>query len=88
HFFQDLLEAQIFPLALHLDNPGTDFNNDFFEKTPNHLTERLPEARKFEKVLRLIRVEDAKPGYTMRVLMNEEAGKAIAFLIKKEPGTA
>lgn len=86
HFFQDLLEAQIYPLALHLDNPSTDFNSDFFEKSVNHLAERLPEARNFEKVLRLIRVGDTKPGYTMRLLMNEEANKAIAFLVKKYPG--
>jgi hypothetical protein len=87
HFFQDLLESQIYPLALPMDDPATEFNQDFFEKTTNHLKEWLPEEQGFEDYLRLIWVEDVKPGFTMRVLMNEEIGKVVAFLVKKEPGT-
>ncbi len=86
HFFQDLLEAQIYPLALHLEDPKTDFNETFFEKLPNHLSDRLSEAKEFENCLRLIRVEDAQPGHTLRILMNDEINKAVAFLIKKDPG--
>ena len=37
HFFQDLLEGQIFPLATYIGED--DFNRDFFYKTPNRLAE-------------------------------------------------
>ncbi len=83
HFFQDLLESQIYPLALQVDDPRTILNTDFFEKTPNHLLEWVPEAKPYENCLRLVKVEDARPGYTLRILMNEEAGKALGFLAKK-----
>jgi hypothetical protein len=86
HFFQDLLESQIYPLALHLDDPKTDFNTKFFEGSPNHLLEWLPDEKQYENCLRLIRVADARPGHVLRILMNDEIGKAIAFLIKKDPG--
>ena len=80
HFFQDLLESQIYPLALQMDDPRTEFNKAFFEDSPNHLTEWLPNAIAFEGSLRLVRVQDAHPGYTLRILMNDEAGKALAYL--------
>jgi hypothetical protein len=83
HFFQDLLESQIYPLALQLDNPATVFNRAFFDKAPNHLLEFLPDASEFSKSLRLLRVEDVYPGQTMRVIMNDELGRAVAFLVKK-----
>ncbi len=86
HFFQDLLEAQIYPLALHLDDPKTDFNINFFDKSPNHLREWLPEEKDLENCLRLIHVADTMPGHVLRILMNDEIGKAVAFLIKKDPG--
>ncbi len=38
HFFQDLLEAQIYPLALNLDDTRAIMNNKFFYKTPNQLS--------------------------------------------------
>jgi hypothetical protein len=38
HFFQDLMEAQIFPVSVPLDRPGTIFNHEFFYGTPSKLT--------------------------------------------------
>jgi len=35
HFFQDLLEAQIYPLALQMDNPATIFKREFFDQAEN-----------------------------------------------------
>jgi hypothetical protein len=57
HFFQDLLESQIYPLALHLDDPRTIFNNEFFEKTPSRLNDWLQTSEAFARCLRLIRVK-------------------------------
>ena len=37
HFFQDLMEAQIYPLAVYLDDEDMVFHHDFFYQTPNHL---------------------------------------------------
>ena len=83
HFFQDLLESQIYPLALQLDSAKTIFNEPFFESTPNHLVEWVPESQTFEPCLRLIKVSDYKPGSALKVLMHGESSRAIAFLTKK-----
>ena len=83
HFFQDLLESQIYPLALQLDNPATVFNRAFFDHSPNHLVEYLPEADEYARCLRVLRVADRYPGQTLRILMNDELGRAVAFLVRK-----
>ena len=41
HFFQDLMEAQIYPLAVFLDDKDVLFNHDFYYKTPNRLLKFL-----------------------------------------------
>jgi hypothetical protein len=82
HFFQDLLESQIYPLALQLDSPGAIFNTAFFESTPNHLEEWLPGSRETSRCLRLIMVTDYLPGTAIKILMHGDKNKAIAFLVK------
>ncbi len=83
HFFQDLLEAQIYPLAIVLDDPQTIFQHDFFNGSPNHLTEFIPADALMESALRLIRVADYRKGYYMRIVMNDEKSLAVAFLEKE-----
>jgi hypothetical protein len=80
HFFQDLMEAQIYPLALNLDEDGTIFNRDFFYNTSNHLGEFLAVDGTFEDTLRLIDVTAFRPGYHLEIIMDDEVRKAVAFL--------
>ena len=84
HFFQDLLESQIYPLAVSLDDEQAVFNRDFFYNLPNHLAEWMlaPLSADLQSSLRLIRVSDYRPGYTLRVLMNEEKNLAQAYMVK------
>jgi hypothetical protein len=83
HFFQDLLESQIFPLALQLDDPATRFNAVFFESMPNRLGELLPGSRKFEPSIQLIKVSDYAADASMKILMHGESSQALAFLVRK-----
>jgi hypothetical protein len=80
HFFQDLLESQIYPLAIQLDDPRSQFNLAFFGNTPNRLLDWLPEAADLQPTLKVIRVSDYAPGAHIKVVMNDEIGKAVAFL--------
>ena len=57
HFFQDLLEAQIYPLAISLDDADSAFNHEFFYETPNLLGEWLNVTDKMGEYLRLIKVQ-------------------------------
>jgi hypothetical protein len=80
HFFQDLVESNIFPLNVNLDDRGTVFNRSFFYKTPNHLSDFIRTDERLRDVLRLIKVQDFCRGCSMTLVMNDELGKALAFL--------
>jgi hypothetical protein len=81
HFFQDLIEAEIYPLAIYLDEENVIFNRAFFYKTPNHLGDYLPNDKNFSKVLRLIMVEDYRRGHSMNLVMDSDTGQAIAYMV-------
>ena len=85
HFFQDMVESNIFPLAIYLDDEEVVFNRDFFENTPDCLAKFLPEEA--ERVLsqgdccvRLIRVADYRPNFHLELVMDDSAGVSVAFL--------
>lgn len=80
HFFQDLMEAQIYPLAIMLDDQHAYFNRGFFYDTPNHLGEWLQVDEGMENALRLIRVSDYCEASYLQIVMHDEQRQAIAFL--------
>lgn len=80
HFFQDLVESNIYPLAIYLDDADVVFNRKFFDETPNSLTKLLPEESGLNDSLRLIRVDDFRPDYHLELVMDDEQGKTVAFL--------
>jgi len=86
HFFQDLMEAQIYPLAVILDDPGTIFNRAFFYETPNRLQQWIPVDDRLQDCLRLIRVEDYRPAHCLQLVMNDDLNQAIAYLAPIENG--
>ncbi|MDH5505692.1 MAG: PEP/pyruvate-binding domain-containing protein [Anaerolineae bacterium] len=81
HFFQDLLESQIFPLAVYLDDEDAIFNRDFFYNTPNVLAALQPKDASLSDHLHVIDVNDFRPGYQMDLVMDDEASRAVLFLV-------
>lgn len=86
HFFQDLMEAKIYPLAIYLDDDDVIFNRKFFYKTPNHLQDWISADESLLKSLRLIDVKDFLPEHHLTLVMDDEKGKAVAFLEKEDQG--
>jgi hypothetical protein len=82
HFFQDLLESQIYPLALHMDDARTYFNEAFFNQCPNRVGEFIDVNPKFTACLRLIKVDDYAPGSKIKIVMRSDVSRAVAFLSK------
>ena len=80
HFFQDLLEAQIYPLAIYLDDPASIFNKAFFDTTPNHIEEFIQIDPRLLAALRVIRVKDFRPGGHLRIVMSDEKSQAVAYV--------
>ena len=82
HFFQDLLEGQIYPLAINLDEKDTYFNETFFKKLPNRLCNWLTTGESTNDSLYVLDVEDFRPGHRINLIMDEAKGQAMAYLIK------
>lgn len=86
HFFQDLIEANIYPLAIYLDDPQNTFCGPFFNETPNRLSEWIQLPPELAGSLRLVRVSDYRPGHFMRVVMSDERSEGVAYLVAEEAG--
>jgi hypothetical protein len=82
HFFQDLLEEQIYPLAIYLDDEQSIFNQRFFEHAPNRVAEWTSLEEPIRASIRLIKVSDFRAGHHIRIVMSDEKSRAIAFLEK------
>ncbi len=84
HFFQDLIEAHIFPLAIYLDDADAVFNRQFFYLTPNRLVDFLPDEASLEGCLRVIEVNAFRAGHYLDLVMDDEQGQALAHLLPDE----
>jgi len=87
HFFQDLMEAQIFPLAICVDHPDTIFNREFFYNTPNSLSALLSRQDwiasddLLTQSIHLIDVSAFRPGHHLDLAMDDEQGLAMAYFM-------
>ncbi len=80
HFFQDLVESRIRYLPLFPDEEGCEFNEAFFRDAPNLLLSLLPDAAGLADVVRVIDVPGQFGGRILRVLLNAELERAVAYL--------
>jgi hypothetical protein len=80
HFFQDLVEAKIYPLAVFPDQGDIRFNWDFFCNSPNVLSDLVPKAADFEHVVRVIDVPAVAKHKMLEVVMDDETNQALGYL--------
>ena len=81
HFFQDLMEANIYPLGVFLDEEGTIFKREFFQNTPNRLGDFIDiENPHIVAALKLIVVKDYRAGARLDLIMDAHKSRAVAFL--------
>ncbi|MEA3337696.1 MAG: PEP/pyruvate-binding domain-containing protein [Chloroflexota bacterium] len=79
HFFQDLVEARIFPLAVFPDNKETLFDERFFAEASNRLHELLPEDAALAGTLKVIDVPAIRDGKYLEVVMSADQEKALGY---------
>lgn len=60
HFFQDLVENDIFYMALFPQQVGCSFNRDWFDNRPNRLAEILPDKTKYQDVVSVYDIRDVR----------------------------
>ena len=81
HFFQDLMEAEIYPLVICLDDERGLLNRDFFYNTPSCLEKYLPEGNPAPSCVRLIEIQTYRPEYHLQIVMDSERSLAVAYLV-------
>jgi len=83
HFFQDLVEANIYPLPLYPDDPATIFDENFFKNTPNALVDLLPGHERYAQYLKVIDVPAVRGGRRLTIVMNAEEDRAVGYLVDR-----
>ncbi len=77
HFFQDLMEGQIFPLGIW---PGQDYIDQArLDKAPNQLLEWIDADPVTAKVLRLIKTREMEADTILTLAMDDRSGKALCY---------
>ncbi|MBS3783189.1 MAG: PEP/pyruvate-binding domain-containing protein [Anaerolineae bacterium] len=80
HFFQDLVESEIYPLPLYLGDPQTVFNYRFFEGAPNALEALQPSASAYARYVKVIDVPATAHGRHVDLLMDSVEDVGMAYL--------
>jgi predicted nucleotidyltransferase len=80
HFFQDLVESEIFYLPLYPDNAENFFNEKFFDESGNILQEVLPEYAHLAETVKVIDVGKKVENQVLHIAMNAQLDKALGFL--------
>jgi hypothetical protein len=80
HFFQDLVESNIYPLAVYPDQPGEYLNRDFLRRAVNRLHEFLPpdeDTAAVAEAVTVIHIPSERGGQKLDIVMDGE--KALAY---------
>ncbi len=80
HFFQDLVEGNIYPLPLYPNDPATTYREDFFSTAENVLSRLLPDDKRYAPYIKVIDVPAVSGGRTLTIVMNAEEDKAVGYL--------
>jgi hypothetical protein len=81
HFFQDLVESNISYLPLYPEEPGNVFNERILHAPQNALADLLPDDAAYAPVVHVIYVPAVYGGRKLRVVMDGETDRALAYLV-------
>jgi hypothetical protein len=84
HFFQDLVESNIYPLAIFPGETGNPFNTSFFETALNALPVLLPGDARHADFVKVIDVPATTGGRTLELVMSGDEARALAYLAESE----
>ncbi len=81
HFFQDLVEAGIHSLPLHLHQSGSQFRWEFFRDAPNMLAYLSPQDSGLSSYVRVIDIAAGTGNRRLNIIMNGQQDEAVGFLV-------
>ena len=75
HFFQDLVESDIFYVAIFPSHANFIFNDERLNRMPNLLQEIFPEKAKYQDIVKVCDISDN----TLRLMADIISQKAVCF---------
>jgi hypothetical protein len=84
HFFNDLVEAQIVPIAIFPDEAGAIFSRDFLLQAPNQLASLAPEFAAYNPVVRVIHVPACTERRLLQVYQDGKEQMGVGFFAHRE----
>ena len=82
HFFNDLVEADIIPIAIYPDQQGTFIDEKFLLTAENRLAKELPEHARHASVVHLIHVPASAGGQLLHIYQNAKEQKGMGIFDK------
>jgi hypothetical protein len=79
-FYQDLVEAGIYDIPIHLDSEGGAFNWSLLRGAPNHLSVFSPEDFGLSHIVRVIDIP-AATGKQLRIAIDDDSDQAIGYFV-------
>jgi hypothetical protein len=80
HFFSDLVEAGIVPIALYPDQPDNVFRENFFLEMPNSLSSLVSEYAVYDSVVRVVHLPSCTAGRYLQVFQDAQRQRGLGFL--------
>jgi hypothetical protein len=74
HFFQDLVEAQIYPLAISPEEAEDRLNLDFLQQATDQMPRFFPTPNKTSHCIKLIHIPTERPGCFFEIVMDGQRG--------------
>jgi len=79
HFFNDLVEANIIPVAIYPEQKGTCIDERFLLEAPNLLPKMVPDLGAYAHVVRLIHMPGTTDGCLLHIYQDARNQKGIGF---------
>jgi hypothetical protein len=76
HFFQDLIETDIFYIAIFPDNPDVIFNKEMFSSFSDVTETLIPESKKYSEVVKVYDITDN----SLRIMSDMLSQKLVCFV--------
>ena len=79
HFFNDLVEADIIPIAIYPDQQGTYLNELFLQDASNQLPSIAPDLSLYTSVVHLIHVPASTNGHLLHIYQDGQEQEGMGF---------
>jgi hypothetical protein len=84
HFFQDLVEANIYPLAINPNSANSYFQSSFFTKYKNLLSTICPNDSHYANLIKVYDIQEHNKHHNLQVIMVSSLEESIGFTTNKK----